>query len=164
MTHRFPATGRPGFLHLLVPYWFSGRRWPALLQLALLIAILFGGVKLHVWANHLSGDVTDALVALNWEALRPVLAFTVLAGICAGLAGVAVTALSGSLDLGWRTWLTNELLAQWFAGHTYYDMEREGWLSNADQRIAEFVERSGSSAALPWRSITGTMKSTDVPF
>ena len=32
------------------------------------------------------------------------------------------------------------------------------------QRIAEFVERSGSSAALPWRSITGTMKSTDVPF
>lgn len=141
MIHRLHDAGRPGFLHLLLPYWFNRQRWPALLQLALLIAIMFGGVKLHLWANHLAGDVTDALVALNWQALRPVLAFTVVAGIGTGMLSVVSTALSQSLDLGWRTWLTNHLLAQWFRGHAYYDMEREGWLSNADQRIAEDVQQ-----------------------
>jgi vitamin B12/bleomycin/antimicrobial peptide transport system ATP-binding/permease protein len=139
MMERVIAAGRPGFLHLVVPYWFSRKRWKALLQLALLITIMFGGVKLHVWSNHLYGDVTDALVALDWNTLKTVLIYGVLAGVGIGVVGAVNTALSQSLDLGWRTWFTNRLLEQWFASHAYYDVEREGWLSNADQRIVEDV-------------------------
>ncbi|MET0265400.1 MAG: ABC transporter ATP-binding protein/permease [Duganella sp.] len=141
MKYHLHNVGRPGFMQLVAPYWFSWHRWPALLQLAVLIAITVGGVKLHLWANHLAGDVTDALVALDWDALRPVLAFTVLAGLGVGVVGVVNSMLTQWLDLGWRTWLTNHLLEQWFRGHAYYDVEREGWLSNADQRIAEDVQQ-----------------------
>lgn len=141
MTHRLHDAGRPGFLHLLTPYWISWKRWPALLQLALSITILFGGIKLHVWSNHLQGDLVDGLVALKWEAVYPVLLFTVLAHIGTGVVGVINTMLSQSLDIGWRTWLTNRLLEQWFRGHVYYDVERDGNLSNADQRIAEDVQQ-----------------------
>ena len=139
MTQPPNDAGRPGFLHLITPYWLTWRRWPALLQLALLIVIMFGGVRLHVWSNHLFGDVTDAMVARNWGVLKAALGFSVLAGVGIGVVGAVNTALSQSLDLGWRTWLTNRLLEQWFDNRAYYDMEREGWLSNADQRIVEDV-------------------------
>nr|WP_315396513.1 ABC transporter ATP-binding protein/permease [uncultured Duganella sp.] len=140
MIHRPNDAGRPGFLQLLLPYWLSWQRWPALLQLALLIALVFGGASLYVWSNQLVGEVTDALVARNWTALKTLLFLSVVAGVGIGVKGAVNTALSESLDLGWRTWLTNRLLERWFGGHAYYDMEREGWLSNADQRIVEDVQ------------------------
>lgn len=130
---------RPGIMQLVLPYWLGPNRWKAWPLLAVVLSIMFGGVYLHVWANRLAGDVTDALIAQNWETLRPVLLASIAVGIGVGAVGAVNTALQNLLDLGWRTSLTNKLLGEWFDVRAYYDIEREGALSNADQRIAEDV-------------------------
>ncbi len=136
----FPETpSRPSLLALIVPYWRGPAGWTAFAQLTVILCIMFGGAYLHVWANKLAGQVTDALISLKWELIRPVLLASIVAGIGIGAVAVANTALQNLLELGWRTWLTKNLLGDWLDSKAYYDIEREGELTNADQRIAEDV-------------------------
>jgi putative ATP-binding cassette transporter len=133
--------GRSGFYQLMVPFWVSSEGWKALLQLVATLAVIFGGIYLQLWGNRLLGDVTDALVGRKWELLKPALLFSVGVGVASGFAALSRQALQGMLDLSWRTWLTARFLRQWTESHVFYDIEREGTLSNADQRIAEDVRQ-----------------------
>lgn len=139
MTHYIAQPARPGVFELARPYWFGPGRWKALAILAIVLAIIFGSVYLQVWANDLAGAVTDALVAQKWEPLRALLVTSLLVGTGAGAVVIVSVALQSVLQLDWRTALTNKLIAEWLSANAYYDIEREGALSNADQRIAEDV-------------------------
>lgn len=139
MTHFTHEPARPGILQLILPFWRGPRGRRAFLQLTVILSIMFGGVYLSVWAIKLAGQVTDALIALNWETLKPLLLTSAAVGIGVGAVGVVNTALQSLLDLSWRTWLTEKLLGEWLNAKAYYDIEREGSLTNADQRIAEDV-------------------------
>jgi putative ATP-binding cassette transporter len=142
------AAGRPGMLHLFAPYWGSRQRWRAWLLVALWLGITFGSAWLYVRANELTGELTDALLGRKWEELRRVLWLTVGVGVLVGGLGVVRNMLIGLIDLDWRTWLTNHYLEQWFNAHAYYDIERDGALSNADQRIAEDVRMFANSSVV----------------
>lgn len=83
--------------------------------------------------------MTDALLTMKWHNIWPVLASSIVAGLCIGAVAVIGTSVQNLLDLRWRTWLTAYYQRKWLAAHAYYDIEREGSLSNADQRIAEDV-------------------------
>jgi putative ATP-binding cassette transporter len=111
------------------------------LQLAGTLAVIFGGIYLQLWGNRLLGDVTDALVNRRWSLLEPALLFSVGVGVASGCATLSRQALQGMLELSWRTWMTSRFLNDWTAAHVFYDIEREGVLSNADQRIAEDVRQ-----------------------
>jgi len=139
MTHYTHEPRRPGILQLIIPYWRGTRGGKAFLQLAVILAIMFGGVYLNVWAIKLAGQVTDALIGLKWEALRTLMVTSIAVGLGVGAVGVVNTALQNLLELSWRTWLTEKLLDEWLSSKAYYDIEREGLLTNADQRIAEDV-------------------------
>lgn len=130
---------RPRLAALTFSFWREARSWQAYLMLLAVFAIMFGEVSVFVWANKLSGQVTDALLSLKWERIRSALALSVVAGLCIGGLTVTDTALRGFIGLRWRTWLTARLQREWLAAHAFYDIEREGNLSNADQRIAEDV-------------------------
>ncbi|MCU6501332.1 ABC transporter ATP-binding protein/permease [Rugamonas sp. A1-17] len=110
------------------------------MMLALVLAIMFGQVYVAVWANKLSGEVTDALITLQWSQIRSALLSSVFAGLCLGALSVTTTAVQGFIDLRWRTWLTAELQHAWLSAHAFYDIERDSKLTNADQRIAEDVK------------------------
>jgi len=133
------APGRPGIFELIVPFWISEQRWRAWPIVAVLLAGTFGGAYVSVWANRLLGDVTDALIGRQWEVLWPALVMSAVAGILHATNSLGREALQNVLELRWRTWLTDRLLLQWSERHVFYDIEREGALSNADQRIAEDV-------------------------
>lgn len=130
---------RPRLRTLVFSFWRESRSWQAYLMLAVVLSIMFGSASLHIWANKLSGEVTDALISMKWERIWPVMALTVVAGLIAAVTTVVNTALQGLIDLRWRTWLTEKLQREWLGAHAFYDIEREGVLSNADQRIAEDV-------------------------
>ena len=137
---------RPPLVGFVLAYWRSPGCWQAWSLAAVILLISFGSTSLLVWGNHLLGEVTDALVNKRWNDFASAL----LTGVAVSVAGstIVVTgaAVTRLLDLGWRSWLTERLLARWTRSHAFYDIEREGWLKNADQRIAEdvrlFTQRS----------------------
>ncbi|KAF1043731.1 ABC transporter ATP-binding protein/permease [Xylophilus sp.] len=136
---RLLAQGRPGIPQLILPFWKSQERASALLKLAVILAITFGGTSLAVWSNQLLGEVTDALVNRQWPLLFSALLLSTAVGLASGGLTVAGVVLNNLLVLQWRTWLTGELLRRWTEEHAYYGLERETRLDNADQRIAEDV-------------------------
>ena len=153
------APKRPGLFQLILPYWTSEKRWKALLQLSAVLAIIFAGIYLQVWGNQLLGEVTDALIGRKWSVLMPILLISVTVGVLSGAAGMARNALQGVLELHWRTWLTARLLRDWTSSHVFYHIEREGTLTNADQRIAADVQtfvHSGLNLTLNFIGVTAS--------
>jgi putative ATP-binding cassette transporter len=61
------------------------------------------------------------------------------------------------LKLRWRIWLTEQLQARWTAGNSFYDIEREGRLQNADQRIAEDVRLFTEESVSMFTNIVNVM-------
>jgi putative ATP-binding cassette transporter len=133
------SEGRPTLLQMLVPFWISPERGPALLKLAVILAITFGGTYLAVTANKLVGQVIDSLVSRQWEQVLRTLSLSVVVGLASSGLTILQAMIHRLLDLQWRTWLTRTLLERWTHNHAFYDLEREGQLSNADQRLAEDV-------------------------
>ncbi len=152
-------TGRPGLMHLFAPYWGSRQRWRAWLLLALWLAITFGSTWLYVRANELTGELTDALLSRKWDVLQRVVWLTIGVGVLVGALGVVRTSLIELIDLDWRTWLTNHYLERWFRAHAYYDIERDGALSNADQRIAEDVRLFANNSIVNLSNIINVLVS-----
>ncbi|MFZ6719111.1 ABC transporter ATP-binding protein/permease [Undibacterium sp. Ji49W] len=130
---------RPSLSTLAFSYWRQTGSWKVYAMLAFMLASIFGGASLSIWANQLLGEVTDALLTMKWDNIWPVLAASIVAGLCIGTVSVASLAVQNFLELRWRTWMTEKLQREWLAAHAFYDIEREGMLSNADQRIAEDV-------------------------
>ena len=133
--------GRPGVLHILLPYWTSRESWKGWLLLAALLTLMFTGVYVMVWANQLDGQVVDAMVARKWDGLWQ----TLLLALGAGMLTVVLSLLSSylgheMLKYQWRTWMTNWYLSAWARHRAYYGIERDGSLDNADQRIAQDIE------------------------
>lgn len=140
MTHKtMQDPARPRLSSMVFGYWRQVRDWKVYAMLAIMLANIFGSASLYIWANRLTGQVTDALLTMKWENIWPVLATSIVAGLCIGAVAVVGTSVQNFLELRWRTWLTAYYQRRWLAAHAYYDIEREGSLSNADQRIAEDV-------------------------
>lgn len=133
------ATGRPSIVQLLLPFWLSDEKWKAGPLLALNLTILFGGTYLAVWSNQLLGAVTDALVGLKWKELLHVILLSTTVGLFAGALAFVNSAIQSLIELRWRTWMTDRYLDEWVRSNRFYDIERDGLLSNADQRLSEDV-------------------------
>jgi putative ATP-binding cassette transporter len=130
---------RPGILQLIVPFWKSDQRVSAWIKVAVVLSISFGGTYVAIWANRLTGEVIDALINRKWEAVLYTILTSVVAGLLSSALSIGQGVFQNLLDLQWRTWVTRDLLGRWTDNHAYYDLERDGRLSNADQRIAEDV-------------------------
>ncbi|PKB13805.1 putative ATP-binding cassette transporter [Janthinobacterium sp. OK676] len=130
---------RPSLTTLAFSYWRQTGSWKVYTMLAVMLASIFGSASLYIWANQLTGEVTDALLTMKWNNIWPVLAAAVVAGLCIAAVAVVSLAVQNFLELRWRTWMTEKFQREWLAAHAFYDIEQEGMLSNADQRIAEDV-------------------------
>ncbi len=141
-----PAAERPSIIGLLLPYWRSADRWKALTLLAVILTISFTTIYAHIALNDVHGKTTDALIKLDWSHIKPLLLLTFGYGLITVLMPITSTIVQDYLQLRWRTWMTRGLLDRWTSRLTYYKIERDDLLSNADQRIAEdtreFVDSS----------------------
>lgn len=132
--------GRPTILQLAMPFWLSEERYKALFKLAIILCIMFSMTYCMIWANRLAGEVIDALVNRQWEQVLETLLLSTVVGLGVSTLSILNAVFNNLLDLQWRTWLTHRFMQRWTDNHAYYDIEREGTLSNADQRIAEDVK------------------------
>lgn len=130
---------RPRLATVVFSYWRQVRDWKVYAMLAIMLANIFGSATLYIWANRLTGEVTDSLLTMKWEKIWPVLGASIVAGLCIGTVSVVSVSVQNFLELRWRTWLTGNFQREWLAANAFYDIEREASLSNADQRIAEDV-------------------------
>lgn len=151
------ASRRPALWRFVLEYWRSEDKWKALALLALTIGITFFVTYLMVWANRLLGEVTDAIVNKQWDILLVTFTTSIAVGVTSALVSVSNVAIGQMLDLRWRTWLTERLLARWTSASKFYDIERDVLLKNADQRIAEDVRIFTDSSLSLFTSFVSVM-------
>lgn len=151
---------RPRLRSFVLQYWRSEDRWKAMTLLAITIGVTFFTTYLMVWSNRLLGEVTDALVGKKWDVLLATFATSVGVGVLSGVVVITNVAVGQVLDLRWRSWLTDRLLARWTRASEFYDIERDGLLKNADQRIAEDVRLFVDSSLNLFTSLVGVTAHT----
>lgn len=133
---------RPRLRDLILPYWTSRESWRGWILLALRLALMFTSVYVAIWANQLSGQVVDALVKREWHDIWRSLGLSWIAGILAMLVSmVLLFAISELQQYEWRTAMTRWFVNAWTRRRTYYAIERDGCLDNADQRISQDIPR-----------------------
>lgn len=155
-----PLAERPTIAQLLLPYWRSEEKIIAITLLSLILGISFSGTYTAVELNDIQGKLTDALVALDWTALKPLFVISMVVGAIGVILPIISTYCSGYLDLRWRTWMTRRYLEKWTANANYYVFERDEVISNADQRIAEDIRLTTESTLNMFTSLTGVVVST----
>jgi putative ATP-binding cassette transporter len=127
------------FFALAKPYWNSEKKWQAWGLLSLLVLLLAGYTASNVFFNRQSGEFASAL------AERDARRFWHSVFVFAGLLVVAVPIYSyyyyvrDKLAIEWRRWLTDKVLARYFADHAFYRLLANPEIDNPDQRIAENV-------------------------
>lgn len=154
------TASRPGLASFVLQYWRSEDKWKALALLAVTIGITFFTTYLLVWSNKLVGQVTDALVNKKWDAVLIIFATSVGVGVLSGIVLISNVAIGQVLDLRWRAWLTERLLDRWTRASKFYDIERDGLLKNADQRIAEDVRIFTDTSLNLFTSLVGVTTHT----
>lgn len=133
---------RPRLRDLILPYWTSRESWRGWILLAARLVLMFTSVYVAIWANQLSGQVVDALVKRDWDDIWRSLGLSWIAGMLAMLVSmVLLFAITELQQYEWRTSMTRWLVDEWTRRRTYYAIERDGRLDNADQRISQDVPR-----------------------
>lgn len=126
-----------GFWTLFKGYWSSEEKWKARGLLAVVIAMNFAMVYLLVQINEWYKVFYDALQNYESESFWPLIGqFTGIAFVYIIIAVYAVY-LRQMLQIKWRTWMTNNYLAAWMGGQTYYRLQDS--TDNPDQRISEDI-------------------------
>ncbi|WP_416262230.1 ABC transporter ATP-binding protein/permease [Gibbsiella quercinecans] len=135
-----PGDGkRPGIGQLISPFWASSEKWLALSLIAVVLAINSSSTYAHVALNKLHGQLTDALVALDWPLISTTLLETLAIGVVTTLLPLISVLAIDYLTLRWRTWMTARYVERWTQRSAYYQLERDNLISNGDQRIAEDI-------------------------
>ncbi len=123
---------------LAKPYWRSQEKRKAWWLLGLLLLLLIGETAANVAFNQRAGEFTSALAAGDgprfWHSIR--VFFLLL------MAAVPIYSfyyyVRDKLAIGWRRWLTHEVLTRYFTAHAYYKLLKTP-VDNPDQRIAEDI-------------------------
>ncbi|PTT91911.1 hypothetical protein DBR42_02990 [Pelomonas sp. HMWF004] len=130
---------RPPMVAFVLEFWRTPTALVAGLLMALSVVSTVGVTYLALWSNELLGEVTDSLIARNWQLLLTALLTSIAVGVSSSAIINSNVVLLRLADMRWRTWLSERLVARWTASNVFYEIEREGRLQNADQRIAEDV-------------------------
>jgi putative ATP-binding cassette transporter len=134
---------------LAAPYWRSEERWRARLLLGAVVGLNLTLVFMSVLLSYWNREFFNALEARD-SARFTALLFTWaetdsgpmpgFVGIAALYIVVAVYALylRQALQIRWRAWITERLLAEWLQQRAYYRLSLESLgTDNPDQRLAE---------------------------
>jgi vitamin B12/bleomycin/antimicrobial peptide transport system ATP-binding/permease protein len=138
-----------GFWALARPYWVSSRRAKALTLLATVVGLALAIVWMEVQFNFWNRDFYNTFENKDQaEFFRQLGMFTLLAVTWIVMVVYRLYFLQ-MLQIEWRTWLTDHLLAGWLKDQAHYRMQLlDRGTDNPDQRIAEdlrlFVDYTSS--------------------
>ena len=126
------------FWALAKPYWVSEKRAKGLVLLATVVGLSLAIVWLEVQFNTWNKNFFNALEQKNQsEFFRQLWVFTGIAFVWI-VARVYQIYLQQMLQIEWRSWLNDHLLADWLKDRAYYRLQLlDRGVDNPDQRIAE---------------------------
>jgi putative ATP-binding cassette transporter len=127
-------------LRLATPYWTDPAQRRMAWALALvIIALAVAFTALNLWLNELNKAFYDALQALNAPNFYAAITrFFIAVGFLVAVA-TAAHYMQQALEIRWRRHLTETLVGRWMGGDTFYRIERDGLVDNADQRLTEDI-------------------------
>ena len=131
------AIDRNAVWQLIKPYWVSEERWKAWGLLALIIALVLVMVYINVLLTDWNRTMYDSLQNKDYVAFKGLLwqfSYLAFAYIVVATARIYLTQ---SLQIRWRSWMTDKYMARWLDHQAYYRMEQGHIADNPDQRIAE---------------------------
>ncbi|WPB86977.1 ABC transporter ATP-binding protein/permease [Sediminicoccus rosea] len=136
-------------LSLALPYWRSEERWAARGLLAVVVGLNLALVAMSVMLSYWNREFFNALEARDAEAFSALL-FTwkqTESGLMPGFVWIATAYiliavyaiyLRQALQIRWRRWTTETLLAGWLSDRAYYRMALTSYgTDNPDQRLSE---------------------------
>ncbi len=138
-----------GFWALARPYWVSSQRAKALTLLATVVGLALAIVWMEVQFNYWNREFYNTFENKDQaEFFRQLGMFTLLAVTWIVMVVYRLYFLQ-MLQIEWRTWLTDHLLADWLKDQAHYRMQLlDRGTDNPDQRIAEdlrlFVDYTSS--------------------
>jgi putative ATP-binding cassette transporter len=125
------------FLLLSMKFWRGpsrGKAW--FLSLAFLAALL-ANMLLAVGVNRWSKYFFDAIQDKNLADLEWSVGLILVLAAGTAVASVALVQSRMRLQLRWREWLTNTLVARWLAKRRFYQLSILGAIDNPEARMAE---------------------------
>lgn len=140
---RRTAAALPQAWALAAPYFRSGRRWQARGLLAAIVALNLGAVYMLVQINSWNRLFYDALQQRNAAVFWAQLAHFAWLALAYVVIAVYRFYLTQRLQIAWRRWLTQHMLARWLADKAFYRLELARFHAggampdNPDQRIQE---------------------------
>ena len=120
------------------PYWVSEQRRTGLILLATVVGLALLGVWLEVQFNTWNREFYNTFETKDQEEFfRQLGTFTLLAVLYI-VNGVYRVYFQQMLTIEWRTWLTENYLANWLKDRAYYRLQLlDKGTDNPDQRIAD---------------------------
>jgi putative ATP-binding cassette transporter len=132
---------------LALPWWRSEERGKAWFLLLVVLGLTLALVAMEVAFNFWQARFYNALQDRDFDRfLRELLFFCALAAVFI-VCAVYQLYLQQALQIRWRRWLTQQMLAAWLADFAYYRIHlADPATDNPDQRIAEdlrlFVDKT----------------------
>ncbi|MEH4211008.1 ATP-binding cassette domain-containing protein [Klebsiella pneumoniae] len=123
---------------LSAPYWCRREAWKAWAIMAMQLSSAAAFSLVGGYLSNLVADSTNALVAkqsIYWR----IMIWMTFVGLMQTLAMQVTSWFSAWLLLDWRKWMTRHLLHAYMQNRTYYEIEKDGFIDNPDQRLQEEV-------------------------
>ncbi len=137
--HRFSRETREQFWRAVRTFLGSRDGVSAVRMLIALVVLLLAINALNVVNSYVGRDFISAIAARNIDRFVVQAWFYVGVFALSTVAAVICRYFEERLGLVWRDWQTRQILDSYVDRRAYYELEQEGRLENADQRIAEDV-------------------------
>jgi putative ATP-binding cassette transporter len=126
--------------HFATPYFRSSERRMAIGLLLLALLLQLGIVGYDVLYNFWRNTFFESVQTRNADEFVRQLGYFAALGVLFVLCTTYQTYVSQALQLRWRRWLSQRLVARWLDGNAHYRLSLQpGRGDNPDQRIAEDV-------------------------
>lgn len=107
--------------------------------MAILLTLAPLGSLVFAYNSKVLADMTNSIIAKDAAAYWPVLLIFVGLTALGYINNVVMQLVEGRMVLGWRQWMTTDLLDKYLNKRTYYDIWSTDDIDNPDQRIQESV-------------------------
>ncbi|WP_315708140.1 ABC transporter ATP-binding protein/permease [Brenneria uluponensis] len=137
-SHKLNALFFRRLYSLSEPYWCRKAAWKSWTIMVMLLSSAGALSIIGGYISNLVADSTNALVAkesIYWH----IMIWMAFVSLMQTLTNQVTSFFSTWLLLDWRKWMTNHLLHTYMHNRTYYEIEKDAFIDNPDQRIQEEV-------------------------
>lgn len=122
---------------LIGRYWSRPKSFASWVLLALIAGCLYAQGYVGFGFNDLAGRMNQAIVDKATPVLFPMMMTYLGLAVASAVADALNFFLQQRIEIQWRVWQTQNFAERWLSDRTFYRIERDQSVDNADQRIAE---------------------------